>query len=224
MLHSQRRLHSLTEESPDLVSRVIVQDKQLYPLGQLVHEVVDVCRDSAGPRVVNVQESIKLTMSDAIQGSQVPTELLKDCSPFNLTTGDGGPSADYEHEFGRVWEVDQGEDQIVDVQGRLCKRIAFWEHELKTTHPLFEFIQEGYKLPLLRVRSVFYKDNAKSATGNSEFVTDAIIELCKNRCIQKVESRPHICSPILVVSNSQGKKRLVLNLRYLNQFLFKEKV
>ena len=194
---------------------------KLYPLGQLVHEGVDVCQGSAGPRVVNVQESTKLTMSDTTQGSWVPTELLEDCGPFNLTTGDGGPSAEYEHEFGRVWEGDQGEDQIVDLQGRLCKNIAFWEHELKATHALLECIREGYKLPLLRMPRVFYKDNAKLATENSEFVTDAIIELCKNHCIQKVESRPHICSPLSVVSNSQGKNRLVLDLRYLNQFYSK---
>ena len=52
-------------------------------------------------------------------------------------TEDGDPSAEYEHEFGRVWEVEQGEDQIVDVQGRLCKSIAFWEQELKATHPYY---------------------------------------------------------------------------------------
>ena len=121
-------------------------------------------------------------------GANRATCVLEDCGPFHLTRGDGGPSAEYEHEFGRVWEVDQGEDQIVDVQGRLCKNIAFWEHELKATHPLLECIREGYKLPLLRVPRVFYKDNAKSATEKSEFVTDAIIELCKSRCIQKVES------------------------------------
>ena len=34
---------------------------KLYRLGQLVREGVDVCQDSAGPRVVNVQESTKLT-------------------------------------------------------------------------------------------------------------------------------------------------------------------
>ena len=36
-------------------------------------------------------------------------------------------------------------------------------------------------------------------------------------------TRPHICSPLSVVINDRGKKRLVLNLRYLNQYLWKDK-
>ena len=50
-----------------------------------------------------------------------------------------------------------------------------------------------------------------------QFVDDAVRSL--NRCITKVIEMPHICSPLSVVSNSSGKLRLVLNLRYLNQFL-----
>ena len=38
-----------------------------------------------------------------------------------------------------------------------------------------------------------------------------------------VTQKPHICSPLSVVSNSAGKLRLVLNLCYLNQFLLKGK-
>ena len=41
----------------------------------------------------------------------------------------------------------------------------------------------------------------------------------KNRCAARVTEKPYICSPLSVVSNSTGKLHLVLNLRYLNQFL-----
>ena len=34
---------------------------------------------------------------------------------------------------------------------------------------------------------------------------------------------PYICSPISVVESSSGKKRLVVNLRHLNKFLWKQK-
>ena len=34
---------------------------------------------------------------------------------------------------------------------------------------------------------------------------------------------PHICIPLSVVESSSGKKRLVLNLRHLNRFLWKQK-
>ena len=52
---------------------------------------------------------------------------------------------------------------------------------------------------------------------------DALQELEGNRCITKVSNPPHVCSPLSVVVSSQGKRRLVLNLRYLNQFLWVDK-
>ena len=51
----------------------------------------------------------------------------------------------------------------------------------------------------------------------------AITELLQNRCVQRIPYKPHICSPLSVVSNNVGKLRLVLNLCYLNQFLLKDK-
>ena len=38
----------------------------------------------------------------------------------------------------------------------------------------------------------------------------------------QVETMPYICSPLSVVVGTSGKKRLVINLRYLNQFLRKD--
>ena len=37
-----------------------------------------------------------------------------------------------------------------------------------------------------------------------------------------VATRPHTCSPLSVVINDVGKKRLMVNLRYLNQYLWKD--
>ena len=65
--------------------------------------------------------------------------------------------------------------------------------------------------------------NQKSAHQNALFVSSAIGELLDNHCIQKVANKPHICSPPSVVASSTGKLRLVLNLRYLNQFLLKDR-
>ena len=124
--------------------------------------------------------------------------------------------------FRRVWEISQEEGQVCDVQGRLCNCIAIWEQELKATGPVLDWIRVGYKLPLLTEPGAHYRANAKSALVNSEFVTKAIMELEENRCIRKVKERPQMCSPLSVVANSKGKKRLVLDLRYLNQFLLKK--
>ena len=69
-----------------------------------------------------------------------------------------------------------------------------------------------YHLPYI------FRKIQSSAHHNADFV-----ELLQNRCVRKILYRPHICNPLSVVSNSTGKLRLVLNLRYLNQFLLKEK-
>ena len=54
---------------------------------------------------------------------------------------------------------------------------------------------------------------------HQSFVEDAVQNLVKNRCVVRVSERPHVCSPLSVVSNSMGNLCLVLNLRYLNQYL-----
>ena len=54
---------------------------------------------------------------------------------------------------------------------------------------------------------------------NSEFVQEAINELLGAGCIVVCTSCPHVCSPLHVVVNADGKKRLVVDFRYVNQFL-----
>ena len=54
---------------------------------------------------------------------------------------------------------------------------------------------------------------------HKSFVTEAVAELLANRCVNRVTEKPYICSPLSVDENAEGKLRLVLNLRYLNQFL-----
>ena len=142
--------------------------------------------------------------------------LRKSNTMVEVTEGDMvGPT--------RFWELEQNSEQIVDVQGRLKGSIEFWRTVLNASNPVIECIEEGYKLPLLSLPPPFIAKNQKSATNNPSFVTEAVAELLRNRCIQTVTQKPHICSPLSVVSNSSGKLRLVLNLRYLNQFLLKAK-
>ena len=121
----------------------------------------------------------------------------------------------------RFWETEQG--QVTDVQGRLQACLTFWEHTLQPAPWIISCIREGYKLPLRSVPKSFIQPNQASALSNREFVTQAISELEQNWCVVKVPSQPHICSPLSVVTNGKGKQRLVINLRYLNEYLWKDK-
>jgi len=109
---------------------------------------------------------------------------------------------------------------VSDVQGRLKLSIEFWHGVLKAPPPIIDCIVNGYHLPLKFVPPPYSQQNHKSAKFHSAFVNDAVKKLIANRCVMKVEDKPEMCSPLSVVSNSQGKLCLVLNLRYLNQFLY----
>ena len=114
--------------------------------------------------------------------------------------------------MGRCWEADDdssqvGEKQVIDVQGRLKAAAQFWVEVLHAKPPVIDWIQEGYKLPLISIPPTFFQANHKSAIDNSEYVSKTIKDLLNNRCIQEVASRPHICSPLSVVSNDMGKKQ-----------------
>ena len=114
----------------------------------------------------------------------------------------------------RFWEVEEGPTQICDVQGRLKASLNFWRNALKAMQPVLDWIGEGYKLPLFSVPPPRYQPNQKSALTGQEFVSALIQELLLNCCIHKVRERPHICSPLSVVTNADGKKRLVVYLRH----------
>ena len=62
----------------------------------------------------------------------------------------------------------------------------------------------------------FYHPLIPRVTTSQQYHTGCLLN---NRCVVQVSEKPHVCSPLSVVSNSSGKLRLVLNLRYLNQFL-----
>ena len=61
-----------------------------------------------------------------------------------------------------------------------------------------------------------------SALENANFISESIKELVSSGCVTEVESTPVVCNPLSVVENSGGKKRLVVNLRHLNMFLYKQ--
>ena len=74
---------------------------------------------------------------------------------------------------------------------------------------------------LFSAPSPFIGCNHKSALEHNEFVTNAVLDLLVSNGILKVEDRPFICSPLSVV-DGPNKKRLVINLRHLNSFLWKQ--
>ena len=61
--------------------------------------------------------------------------------------------------------------------------------------------------------------NHWSAVKHAKFVEESIGDLVHSRCARESMSCPIVCSPLLVVENAKGKLRLVIDLRFVNQFL-----
>ena len=71
--------------------------------------------------------------------------------------------------------------------------------------------------------STFCCEDYKSAVQDSAFVESSISGLSSLDCIAEVFTPPAVLNPLSVSIQKSGKKRLILDLRHVNQYLFKSK-
>ncbi len=109
------------------------------------------------------------------------------------------------------------------VQGRLKQNRQFWQETLGAPDYIVSIVSNGYVLPLLVTPPSLSFRNHSSALQHSSFVQNEIEKLQKGRCIVPCSECPYVCNPLLVVPKALGKNRLVIDLRYVNQFLRIEK-
>ena len=113
--------------------------------------------------------------------------------------------------------------QKMSVQGRLRKQSDFWLKELEPSSVVKELITQGYRIPFIQLPEPVYYRNHRSAFEHSQFVEEAIEELVALHCVVQCSQCPVVCSPLSVVVNARGRKRLVLDVRYVNQFILMTK-
>ena len=65
--------------------------------------------------------------------------------------------------------------------------------------------------------------NNKSAIQESTFAESAINGLLSLECILEVHAPPEVINPLSVSIQNSGKERSILDLRHVNQYLFKYK-
>ena len=80
------------------------------------------------------------------------------------------------------------------------------------------------RFPSLKHLNVLHFANNQSALKNKDFVEESISELLKCGSIIEAEKPPEVINPLSVSINSSGKKRLILDLRYVNGHVYKDKI
>jgi len=111
---------------------------------------------------------------------------------------------------------------IDQVRGRLKTHLHAWK-ELSPTYSVLSIIKEGYKLPPLTIPHSVVLRNNKSVFDNGDFVFNAIDDLLVKQCVSIVDSQPWVVNPLSVSVRNNEKKRLVLDLRHVNSYLYKYK-
>ena len=109
------------------------------------------------------------------------------------------------------------------VHGRLRERVSFWREEIKASQYICGIVSSGYRLPFVKFSKPSFQENHRCSKADKEFVALPIAELVVSDCVQKVTGPPLVCSPLQVVAKDGGKRRLVIDLRYVNLFLHKFK-
>lgn len=89
---------------------------------------------------------------------------------------------------------------------------------------ILEIIKNGYKIPLYSVPQRCFQKNNNSALLHSEFVEMAILELLEDGLIEECVDIPFIVNPLTVSVQSNFKKRLILDLRWVKLHILKQSV
>ncbi len=130
---------------------------------------------------------------------------------------------EYDSEFylENFFEYEQGDSEPI-VRGRMKANIEFWKH-IGAPEDIIDCIDQGYKIPFITTPDSRVFKNNKSALNNSDFVAEAIQDLLDKDLITELNVIPDIVNPLSVSTQSSGKKRLILDLRYVNHHVWKQK-
>ena len=105
------------------------------------------------------------------------------------------------------------------IKGRLKNHLDYWEIGIGPNTVVTSVIKEGYKILFTYAPQKAYFKSNKSGLRNSDFVTDSIKDLLANKLVRETNNISHAVSPLSVAENSADKKRLILDLRYVNKHI-----
>jgi hypothetical protein len=113
--------------------------------------------------------------------------------------------------------------QNISVKGRLKSHALFW-NDIGCNKTIKDVILNGYDIPFIHTPESVHLKNNKSALDNMPFVFEAVTELVMSGRVIEVPYKPLVVNPLTVSINRLGKKRLILDLRHVNKYIWKEKM
>lgn len=106
----------------------------------------------------------------------------------------------------------------------LKKHLHFWKSVLKANDFVLNVINSGYLIPFFKNPTSAYLKNNKSTLTHTSFVNTAIESLLHTGVIIECQGHiPFVVNPLSVSVNSNGKERLILDLRHVNKFTEKRR-
>ena len=123
-----------------------------------------------------------------------------------------------------VFDFEKSSDSCLFKVGSLKEHVHFWSNSIRASDFIINTLGEGYRIPFFDLPENFAIPNRASAFKLKDFVNEAISELIERGCVQEVLNPPKFINPLHVVQQSGGKCRLILDLSYLNRFIWKQPV
>ena len=120
-----------------------------------------------------------------------------------------------------VFEFNSSNNDCIVVKGKMKKSVSFW-HTIGASQKVIDTIEFGYKIPFIDTPKRVHFCNSKSVMENVEFLSNSINDLLKTGSAVETCVAPEVKSPLSVATSSAGKKRLILDLRYVNSHIYKE--
>ena len=97
------------------------------------------------------------------------------------------------------------------------------QNTITANETILQITDEGYMLPFIETPSDAKFSNNKFALTNSAFAQEVTEEMLLSVTTKQIETPPKVVNPLTVSTNSNSKKRLILDLKYFNDHLYLEK-
>ena len=108
----------------------------------------------------------------------------------------------------------------VNVRGNLRKNFEFWER-IGTPSFILNVIERGIFVTIRQFPEPAVFKNNRSSLPHAEFLEEAIRDLVESGRVVQTKVPPRVVNPLSVSVQANGKKRLILDLTYVNKFLRK---